>query len=199
MTKAKGTRRRAKAAGGGDGGEEKEATLVQVPEGFSPSAANAFNVRMNGGVIEHQPAESDDARSYRESGSTLVEIPRLDTTVIDPVLGKIYPSDQPVKVSYGLAVTLGLLNANPNNPPGAMRQQSLVTEPQTEGGATAEDNGHGGTGRESGYEQPAVDLASQPVTLDEIDEAASARGLDSETVGAARQQEIDARREAIRP
>jgi hypothetical protein len=193
------TKKKAPARSRKDSGDESDATLVQVPPGLSPSGANAFNVRMNGGVIEQEPPIGDDERSLRERGSELVEIPRLDATVMDPILGRIFPSDKPVQVSYRLAFTLGLLNVNPNNPPGAIRQQSLVTEPQTEGGTPAEDNGHGGTGRESGYEQPAVDLASQPITLDEIDEAAKAAGLDAETVGAREAADKEARRKALTP
>jgi hypothetical protein len=193
------TKKKAPARSRKDSADESEATLVQVPPGLSPSGANAFNVRMNGGVVEHEPPMSKDEKAHRERGTELVEIPRLDTTVMDPILGRIFPSDQPVKVSYRLAFTMGLLNVNPSNPPGAIRAQSLVTEPASEGGTAAEDNGHGGTGRESGYEQPAVDLASQPVTLDEIDAAAKAAGLDAETVGAREAADKEARRKALTP
>lgn len=196
MTKKKAPARQSrKSAGSG----ESEATLVQVPPGMSPAGADSFNIRMNGGVIEHEPAMGSAEKSLREMAGELVELPRLDFTVMDPLLGRILPTDQPVKVSYRLAYTLGLLNVNPNNPPSAIRQQSLVTEPQSEPGERAADNGHGGDGRESGYEQPAHDLAAQPVTLDEIEEAAKESGRDNESVEAMHEREVNARRAALRP
>ena len=175
MAKAKktATRRAAKS--------EDEAVLVQVPPGFSPVAAEALNIRLNGGVIDNNAGDSEEAMAYRRSGRDLVTVPRLDKTIMDPVLGRVYPSEKPVQISYSAAVTFGLLNVDLNNPPPAIRQQSVVTEPSS-GGTPAEDNGHGGTGNASGYEQPAHDLAAQPPTLDEIDAAAEAAGLSNEQV-----------------
>lgn len=136
------------------------ATLVQVPPGASPTGPGSVNRRRVGGVKEG--AKSAGTPSVRRmSGKELVEIPRLTRTIIDPVLGRIYPTDQPVKVSYSVAATFGLLPVAQKAAPVVEAAPEPTPTPEPETPVTPE---------------------SDPIETDE-----------------ARQAEINARREALRP
>jgi hypothetical protein len=150
-------------------------TAVDPEEkGLSPSAAAALDARLSGRVTNVLTSGgSAGEREAAEKADEMVTLPRLDFTIIDRGQ-KIYPSEEEVEVHYSTAFSYGLVSGmDQNHPPGRIRQQTLVEEDNAADRAgTADDNGTGGEGRPSGAGIPASDLSNQPVTLDEIDEAA---------------------------
>src|SRR4051812_26114331 len=165
-------------------GKKKVATRRAPASGekssLSPAHQAALNIRLNGGVIDTPRPGSEEEQAYRAKGAEMVEVPRLDFTVIDHGR-KVGPTDKPVEISYSTAVTLGLIAIDEERGGGRLRQKTLVTEPSKAGTAQA-DNGHGGEGNALGTEIPAIDLTEQPVTLDEIDETAEGTGRDDDAL-----------------
>jgi hypothetical protein len=151
-----------------------KAAVDPEEKGPSPAAAAALQARLSGSVTNVLTGGgSAGDREAQEKADEMVTLPRLDYTIIDRGQ-KIYPSEEEVEVHYSTAFSYGLVSGmDPNHPPGRIRQQTLLEEDNAaERAGEADDNGTGGQGRPSGVGIPASDLSNQPVTLDEIEEAA---------------------------
>lgn len=199
MTKKKAAKKVATTTAAAGADERRGSTVAEgrTPVIGSSTAAEARLKARLSGTTQTVGRQGVDLRRMRERHGEMVTVPRLDRTIIYHGQ-KYYPSEEPVEIPFGAAFTHGLLGElDEVNPPGAMIPTETVTDVKdvTRGKTEEVDNGAGGS-TPAGNAIPVSDLGSQAPSLQEINAAAEAAGRSNEQVLAARQAEIDAKREA---
>ncbi len=88
-------------------GDLLEANMAGLPKSVSPAQVTKANIKMQGGVTEKKKSTKGSMPEQKIKGTDLVEVDGIKRSVKDPVLGHLYPTEGPTKVSYSLAHTMG--------------------------------------------------------------------------------------------